>query len=143
MKRLFFSMLFITTWALAANAQAPYWVKHVPSAKNGNFYYRVTVAEGNDYLDAYSQAFAMAVYESYSKLRGIAVDINSSQQSIKESVAEAVSSPQCEQMRLPINKVCDYSERALTSGKLRLYVLWQVANSALEDPKFEDFNKCE
>ena len=85
----------------------------------------------------------MAVFESYSKLRGIAVDINSSQQSIKEGIAEAVSSPQSAQMRIPINKVCDYSERALTSGKLRLYVLWQVANNALEDPKFEDFNKCE
>jgi hypothetical protein len=85
----------------------------------------------------------MAVYESYSKLRGIPVEVGSSQQTIKESIGEAISSPQNVQMRLPINKVCDYSERALTSGKLRLYVLWQVANNALEEPQFENFNKCE
>lgn len=143
MKRLLFILFIATTWALPVSAQAPYWVNRPPIPKCGNFYYRVTVVEGNDYLDAYSEAFAMAVFESYSKLRGIAVDINSSQQSIKEGIAEAVSSPQNVQMRIPINKVCDYSERALTSGKLRLYVLWQVANNALEDPKFEDFNKCE
>ena len=143
MRRLLFLLLFTTTWVLVASAQVPYWAKQIPVPKSGNFYYRVTVADGNDYLDAYSEAFAMAVFESYSKLRGVAVDINSSQQSIKESIAEAVSSPQNVQMRLPINKVCEYSERALTSGKLRLYVLWQVANNALEDPKFENFNKCE
>jgi len=143
MKRLLFFLLFTMTWALGASAQAPYWVKQVPVSKSGNFYYRVTVAEGSDYLDAYSEAFAMAVYESYSKLRGIPVEVGSSQQTIKESIGEAISSPQNVQMRLPINKVCDYSERALTSGKLRLYVLWQVANNALEEPQFENFNKCE
>lgn len=143
MKRLLFFLLFSMTWALEVNAQAPYWVKQVPVPKSGNFYYRVTVAEGSDYLDAYSEAFAMAVYESYSKLRGIPVEVGSTQQTIKESVADAVSSSHNASMRLPINKVCDYSERALTSGKLRLYVLWQVANNALEDPRFENFNKCE
>lgn len=130
-------------WALEANAQAPYWVKRLPKPKSGNFYYRVTIAEGRNYKDAYAEAFSMAVYESYSKLSGIAVSIGSDQQSIKEGVVEAISTIEEGQMRLPINKVCEYEERVVTSNKVRLYVLWQVANNALDEPQFENFNKCE
>lgn len=130
-------------WALEANAQAPYWVKRLPVPKSGNFYYRVTIAEGRNYKDAYAEAFAMAVYESYSKLSGIAVSIGSDQQSIKDGVVEAISTIEEGQMRLPINKVCEYEERVVTSNKVRLFVLWQVANNALDEPQFENFNKCE
>lgn len=130
-------------WALEINAQAPYWIKRLPVPKSGNFYYRVTIAEGRNYKDAYAEAFAMAVYESYSKLSGIAVSIGSDQQSIKDGVVEAISTIEDGQMRLPINKVCEYEERVVTSNKVRLYVLWQVANNALDEPQFENFNKCE
>lgn len=143
MKRLFLAMVLVMGWALTSNAQAPYWVKRLPVPKSGNFYYRVTIAEGRNYKDAYTEAFAMAIYESYSKLKGISVSINSDQQTIKEGVVEAISTVDEGQMRLPINKVCEYEERVITSNKIRLYVLWQVANSALVDPKFEDFYKCE
>lgn len=130
-------------WALVSNAQAPKWIKQPPKPKSGNFYYRVTIAEGRNHKDAYAEAFAMAIYESYSKLKGMSVNINSDQQSIKEGVIEAISTADEGQMRLPINKVCEYEERAITSNNIRLYVLWQVANNALVDPQFEDFNKCE
>lgn len=143
MKRLMLIMALVMGWALASNAQAPYWVKKMPTPKSGNFYYRVTIAEGRNYKDAYAEAFAMAIYESYSKLSGIAVSIGSDQQSIKEGVVDAISTVDEGQMRLPINKVCEYEERVITSNKLRLYVLWQVANSVLTDPQFENFNKCE
>lgn len=143
MKRLALIMVFVMGWALVSNAQAPYWVKRLPVPKSGNFYYRVTIAEGRNYKEAYAEAFAMAIYESYSKLKGISVGINSDQQTIKEGVVEAISAVDDGQMRLPINKVCEYEERVVTSNKIRLYVLWQVANSALIDPQFEYFNKCE
>lgn len=143
MKHMTLIMVFVMGWALVSNAQAPYWVKRLPVPKNGNFYYRVTIAEGRNYKEAYAEAFAMAIYESYSKLKGISVGINSDQQTIKEGVVEAISAVDDGQMRLPINKVCEYEERVVTSNKIRLYVLWQVANSALIDPQFEYFNKCE
>ena len=142
-KRLLLILALIMFWALESNAQQPYWVKRLPVPKSGNFYYRVTIAEGRNYKDAYAEAFAMAIYESYSKLKGVAVSINSDQQSIKDGVLEAISSADNGQMQLPINKVCEYEERVITSNKIRLYVLWQVANSALANPQFEDFNKCE
>ena len=143
MKRLVLIVALVMGWALVSIAQAPYWVNRLPVPKSGNFYYRVTIAEGRNYKDAYAEAFAMAVYESYSKLSGIAVTIGSDQQAIKEGVVEAISTANEGQMRLPINKVCEYEERVVTSNKIRLYVLWQVANSALADPQFENFNKCD
>lgn len=130
-------------WALASNAQAPSWAKRLPTPKSGNFYYRVTIAEGRNYKEAYADAFAMAVYESYSKLKGIAVNISSDQQTIKEGIMSAMSTADNSQVRLPINKACEYSERLITSNKIRLYVLWQVANNALDPPMFENFNKCD
>lgn len=142
MKRLLLIATMVMAWAMVSNAQAPSWTRHLPIPKSGNFYYRVTIAEGRNYKDAYAEAFAMAVYESYSKLSGIAVNIGSDQKSIKEGVVTAISSDPG-QMRLPINKVCEYQERSITSGGIRLYVLWQVANNALDDPKFENFNKCD
>lgn len=143
MKRFVLIAALVMGWALASSAQAPYWVKRLPVPQSGNFYYRVTIADGRNYKDAYAEAFAMAIYESYSKLKGVAVSINSDQQTIKDGVLEAISSADNGQMQLPINKVCEYEERTVTSNKIRLYVLWQVANSALADPQFEDFNKCE
>lgn len=143
LKRAILIIAFVMGWALATNAQAPYWVKRLPVPKSGNFYYRVTIAEGRTYKDAYAEAFAMAIYESYSKLSGIAVTIGSDQQVIRESVVEAISAADEGQMRLPINKVCEYEERVVTSNKIRLYVLWQVANNAIDNPQFENFNKCD
>lgn len=129
-------------WALHSNAQHPYWVKKLPEVNSGNFYYRVTMAEGRTYKDAYAEAFAIAIYESYSKLVGVKVQINSDEKTIKEGVMAAISSGD-DYIQLPINKVCEYEERVGTSNKIRLYVLWQVANDALTDPKFENFTKCE
>lgn len=142
MKRLLF--LITLLWGLASemDAQTPYWVKNIPTPKSGNFYYRVTIAEGKTYKDAYAEAFTMAIYESYSKLVGIGVKINSDEETIKDGVMQAISSD-VGYMQLPINKVCEYEEKMRTSSKIRLYVLWQVANSALIDPQFEFFNKCE
>lgn len=135
------TMLFIG-WALECNAQRPYWVKKLPETNNGNFYYRATMAEGYTYKDAYAEAFAIAIYESYSKLVGVKVQINSDEKTIKEGVMAAISSVD-DYIQLPINKVCEYEERVGTSNKIRLYVLWQVADNALIDPKFENFTKCE
>lgn len=143
MRRFLFVITIIMTWVFEINAQVPYWVKRVPTPKSGNFYYRVTIAEGRNYKDAYAEAFAMAVYESYSKLTGIGVNINTSnQQTIKNGVIDAISTDSG-QVKLPINKVCEYEERVVTSNRIKLYVLWQVANNSLDDPEFENFTKCE
>lgn len=144
MKRLIVLSALILGWAWHICAQSlPTWVKHTPIPQSGNFYYRVTIAEGIDYKDAYKEAFAIAIYESYSKLAGIPVNIDSDKNSIKDDIAQSISSYDG-YMRLPINKVCEYCENIISgSNRKRLYVLWQVANSALDNPQFENFNDCE
>lgn len=142
MKQLLLTLVCLTGWAFVTNAQTPYWVKRPPVPTSGNFYYRVTVAEGKDYKDAYIESFAMAIFESYSKVAGFSVSISADQNDIKEGVSNAISSKNS-QMRLPINKVCEYQEELVTSNGVKLYVLWQVANNALVDPQFEYFNNCE
>ena len=128
--------------AFKMDAQTPYWVKNLPKPTSGNFYYRVTMAESKTYKEAYAEAFAMAIYESYLKLTGISVKLNSDEETIKDGVIRSISADGG-YMQLPINKVCEYEEKMRTSNKIRLYVLWQVANTALIDPQFEDFTKCE
>lgn len=145
MKKLTLVLVMVFGWALTLSAQSnhyPSWVKNPPKPKRGNFYYRVTAAEGKDYENAYTKAFAMAIYESYSRLEGIAVSVNSSENDIENSVSESISTVSG-QMRLPINKVCEYEESRTSSMGVKLYVLWQVADNALVDPQFEDFNKCD
>lgn len=146
-KIMLITVLTLMGWAFNCNAQSlypqpPYWVKNTPIPQSGNFYYRVTIAEGKNYRDVYAESFAKAIYESYSKLVGISVNINDNESTIKDDVLQSISS-NSGQMRLPINKVCEYREDLITSNGIRLYVLWQVANSALVDPQFEFFNKCE
>lgn len=144
-KRIPLVLIMVFGWALALSAQSnhrPSWIKNPPKPKKGNFYYRVTVAEGKNYENAYTKAFAMAIYESYSRLEGIAVSLNSSEDDIERGVTESISTVPG-QMRLPINKVCEYEESRTSSMGIKLFVLWQVANDALVDPQFEDFNKCD
>ena len=142
MKRIVLLMTIFMGLAFETNAQVPYWVKNKPIPKSGNYYYRVTIAEGITYKDAYAEAYAIAIYESYSKLMGISAKINSDEGTIKEGILQSITS-NSGYMQLPINKVCEYEERVVTDNKIKLYVLWQVANSALVDPQFEDFTKCE
>lgn len=144
MKRFTFLFAMVFVWALAISAQTkpPRWIKHLPKpSKHGNYYYRVTSAEGRTYQEAYTKAFNTAIYESYSKISGISTNINGTQESNNEVHDVITTDPS--QVKLPINKVCEYEERVITTGRKKLYVLWQVANSALEDPKFDDYDKCD
>ena len=147
MKKAFFLFAMLIGWALsisAQSAQRPSWIQKPPKpSRRANYYYRVTAAEGVDYQSAYTKAFAMAVYESYSRLEGIAVSINSSESDIQQSIEQSISTVSSGQMRLPINKACDYEEPRSGSRGIKLYVLWQVANNAIEDPRFDFFNKCD
>ena len=137
----------ILGWALNLNAQSytgfdsPRWAKQIPTPKEGkNFYYRVTISEGKTYDDAYATAYAMAIYESYSKLLGIDVKINSDLESIKDGVSHVITTNP-DTMRLPINKVCVkiYQTHKRVEKPILLYVLWQVASTTLEDVIFENY----
>lgn len=119
----------------------PYWITKVPDAVGDRYYYRVTMAEADSYDLAYAKAFAMAILESSWKM-GVTVDNTGTIESLTNNILEEVS-VRPGKMRLPMNKVCEFREDVHTSKKIRLYILWQVAQSGNVDPKFETFNQCE
>lgn len=119
----------------------PAWINRVPSSNSETFYYRVTQAEGKDYNEAYTKAFAMAVLESQWKL-GVRVHKNDNFEEIQNNISNSIN-VEIKNMNLPINKVCEYEKNMGSSNKIRLYVLWQVARYGNEEPNFEEFTNCD
>lgn len=123
-------------WALGM----PKWVKHLPGAGNGTYYYRVTKAEGKDYEQAYVKAFSMAILESQWKL-GVKVSKTDDAQTIEQSLQQELTL-KSSNMNLPMNKVCEY-EQASPNGGVILYCLWQVATYGNVKAEFENYLDCE
>ena len=119
----------------------PAWINRVPSSNSETFYYRVTQAEGKDYNEAYTKAFAMAVLESQWKL-GVRVHKNDNFEEIQNNISNSIN-VEIKNMNLPINKVCEYEKSMGSSNRIRLYVLWQVARYGNEEPNFEEFTNCD
>ncbi|MCQ2274783.1 MAG: hypothetical protein MJZ86_08330 [Bacteroidales bacterium] len=126
---------------MSVGAQSlPYWVNKVPEAGNSTYYYRVTHAEERNYEKAYTRAFAMAVLENAWKM-GVAVDSKNDLGSIEGNIADSISI-RPHQSKIAINKVCEYVVKSVTSDKVTLYILWQVAAAGNIEPRFEHFDKC-
>lgn len=122
-------------------AKIPSWVKHLPQSKKGNFYYRVTMAEGSNYAKAYAKAFAMAILESSWK-HGVAVGKGNDLETLEEDILSNINVLP-KDVKIPLNKVCEYTEPIIsTMHGVRIYVLWQVGNTST-DSQFEIFTNCE
>lgn len=144
MKRVLF-LLPLLVWALCLNAQTerrPYWIANMPSARESSkYYYRVTQGDGLDYDKAYAKAFARAIMESSWKL-GLEVNTSDDLQTIEQGVTENVKVASSH-MTLPLNKVCEYTEKLVETRGVRVFILWQVAKYGNRDPQFDEFTKCE
>lgn len=125
---------------LHAQGIAPYWILKPPVSESDYYYYRVTSAEGKTYNDAYAKAFSMAILESQWKL-GVKVQKSDDLDSLENNIIRSIN-VESVNMKLPLNKVCEYSEPLNTSNGIRLFILWQVARYGNVEPRFEDFNKC-
>jgi len=142
MKKLFLALLLLMAGVLYAEAQEtkPYWVNNLPKPENATYYFRVTHAEEMTYEKAYVRAFSMAILESSWKM-GLPVDAKNDMATIENGVEDNLSI-RSHQSNIAINKVCEYQTQSVTSNKVVLYVLWQVAASGNIEPRFEEFNKC-
>ncbi|MBR4715812.1 MAG: hypothetical protein IKP34_06520 [Bacteroidales bacterium] len=142
MKKLFLALLLLMAGVLYAEAQEtkPYWVNNLPKPGNATYYFRVTHAEEMTYEKAYVRAFSMAILESSWKM-GLPVDAKNDMATIENGVEDNLSI-RSHQSNIAINKVCEYQTQSVTSNKVVLYVLWQVAASGNIEPRFEEFNKC-
>ena len=141
-------IVFLLAVAMNMTAQPgrmkPYWITQLPVANTQNhYYYRVTMAEGTSYDNAYAKAFAKAIMEAKWKI-GVRVDFSDDISSLENSVTEGISVGH-QSVEIPMNKVCDFWEEVhdRTGNSIRIYVLWQVAEDASHCPKFDDFTKCQ
>lgn len=142
MRRFLFTLFLLVTGGLFANAQEnpPYWVNQLPKPENGTYYFRVTHAEELTYEKAYVQAFSMAILESSWKM-GLPVDTKNDLATIVKGVENNISI-RSHQSHIAINKVCEWQTKNITSNKIVLYVLWQVASSGNIEADFGYFEKC-
>lgn len=144
MKKITLSLLLLV-WALVSSAQTnsrPYWINQLPSvSSSGQYYYRVTQGDGVDYDKAYAKAFARAILESSWKL-GVEVSKTNDLQSIENGITENVKVADM-RMKLPMNKVCEYTEKLEERRGVRVFMLWQVAKYGNVLPNFEEFTKCD
>lgn len=143
MRRLFvciFSLVWVVGIMAQANTSKPYWIKKLPRTSRWEmYYYRMTKGEATNYEEAYAAAFAKAVQESKWKM-GVSVDINENDASTDVVNSLTIHSSQ---VRLLLNKVCEYVEKNPLNMNVQVYVLWQVARYANVDPEFDDFDRCE
>ena len=123
------------------STQRPYWIDNPPQPQTeGNYYYRVTVAEERTYDRAYAKAFARAILESSWKL-GVAVNTKDDVKTLESNITDNVNVAS-QTMNIPMNKVCEYIEEVENSSNLRVFMLWQVATYANQKTRFEHFNQC-
>ncbi|MBQ9638957.1 MAG: hypothetical protein IJV22_05320 [Bacteroidales bacterium] len=125
---------------MAQDSERPSWLLTTPTPGNSTYYYRVTHAEAPTYEKAYAKAFAMAIMESSWKL-GVVVDKKDDVAALERGITASINTSDM-QMRLPLNKVCEWRERSRTSAGTHLYVLWQVAVAGNIKPEFEPFSDC-
>lgn len=142
MKRTFLTLLLMMVGSFFVEAQEtpPYWVTNLPKPENETYYFRVTHADDMTYEKAYVRAFSMAILESSWKM-GLPVDAKDDIATIEQGVENNLSI-RSHQSNIAINKVCEWQTKSVTSNKVKLYVLWQVAASGNIEPKFDDFSKC-
>ena len=130
--------------AFAQTDELPQWVTELPASNpQKHYYYRVTMGEGDTYDKAYANAFAKAVMEAKWKL-GVRVNMSDDMAALEGKITTAINVEE-QSMSIPINKVCDYWEEfrpAASTKKVRIYVLWQIADDGRFEPRFEDYTHC-
>lgn len=128
-------IFFLCLVGIIAEAQTvPAWV-YSPLPRSETYYYRVSQGIGLTEEEAEAKAFSSAIMESAFAL-GIPIDIKQLEQTKGDSLLVMAS----RYVKIPINKVCVYSESLITRRGYRAYVLCQVANDARIIPQFKSYN---
>lgn len=136
---IFFLLGLATSLFAQSGVAEPKWVRNMPKSPSQSYYYRITYSEGKNYEDAYTKAFAKAIYENACK-RGITVDVTMSQNEVESEVANQVSVDQ-RSMKLFINKACEWWSTS-ANGHVKIYILWQIGKNGVKDPDFEPYDNC-
>lgn len=133
------AVLFACVLSMGAHANMPNWVNQTPVSQNKTYDYKVTTGESKTYDEAYTKALARAILETSWKISGVTVKVNDDLSHIEHDITQSLETISKE-VRLHINKVCEYSERPAGSMQVRVHILWQVPVDGYTTPKFDQFN---
>ena len=115
----------------------PGWIYNKPTPANNTYLYDVEWGEGRTAKeaenDAFSKVFRYTAMQIGQPFESSGID-NALQNGIEYSVI-------ARQYNIPINKVCEYSEKS--GGGYKVYILCQVAKSALVTAQWSDFRGCD
>lgn len=122
-------LAFITLITFAQDK--PGWIFTKPKPSNNTYLYVVESATGTTELEARNQTFAR-VFQSTAMRIGQPINSDEINKAVQSGKSFDVISAQ---YNIPINKVCEYTEKA-TEG-YRVYVLCQVAKTGNAYPDFD------
>lgn len=137
-KRLTILSCFLWMGTLLIRSQVlPPWVLKMPIPGNDTYLYTVESAVGTTELEARNQAIGR-VFQTMALRLGMPIDSRALNDAVQRGdVLDFIPTT----YNLPINKVCEYTER-ITNGIFRSYVLCQVARAGNIAPRWEVFTDC-
>ncbi|MDR1983945.1 MAG: hypothetical protein LBQ28_03880 [Prevotellaceae bacterium] len=126
--------LFGLLYVCNAVGQVPLWVSRVPKG-TATYYYRVSQGTGDTPEKAITKAFINVICES-----AFAVDLPANLEQLQKMPEDSVLVSYGKFSRIPVNKVCSYTELLITRTGYRAYVLCQVAKDVNIKPVYNTFN---
>lgn len=116
----------------------PDWTFQAPRPGNGTYLYVVEQGEGNTQREARTQALGR-VFQSTANRLGQAISTYEINQAVQAgSDFEVIA----QNMKVPINKVCEFSIQNAETNTWTMYVLCQVAKAGNIQPEFETTGEC-
>ena len=144
MKRLFL-LLLLGGLTLTISAQMtrrpnfrPDWVWEAPRPSNATYLYVVEHGEGNTKREALNQAIGR-VFQSTANRIGTVISTDEINRAVQSGTDYEVIA---RNMKIPINKVCEFAEQDTTDNTWTMYILCQVAKAGNIIPEFEATNEC-
>ena len=128
---------FMAGIALACAQVVPAWVFKMPVPGNNTYLYSVESGTATTELEARNQAI-VRVFQTMALRLGMPVNSQAISKAVQQGEAIEVISTS---YNLPINKVCEYTERVMGGG-FRVYVLCQVARAGNIMPQWDVFTEC-
>lgn len=140
-----FLLILLGAIAVTATAQMtrrpvfrPDWVFEAPRPSNGTYLYVVEHGEGNTKREALNQALGR-IFQSTANRIGQAFSTDDVNRAVQAGTDFEVIA---RNMKVPINKVCEFPVQDTLTNSWTMYVLCQVAKAGNITPEFEATDEC-
>lgn len=141
-KILFLGLLVIVSMSVMGQPRKPEyrpdWVYNTPHPGNATYLYVVEHGEGATKREALNQAIAR-VFQSTANRIGQFVSTDEINRAVQAGTNYDVIG---RNMKVPVNKVCEFALQDQTNYSWTVYVLCQVAKAGNITPEFEDCDLC-